>query len=238
MLSREQTSLPPGVITRTSSVTYSYTSGAAGGGQFSSEYTGSSVLARARGEADVIGQHRGSYRDSSGVERLGVARTLGARGRCVVRGTDASGAEVAPGDFLINTGGTDGSAFDEEWSARAHAIGGEDFWCATATARRSLGPGDRVWRHLLTDLAPAVFAPYPRPHSQECPGEGPAPAADERAAGADGRRPDAARRADVAHEGGGVAHSTGAADRRGERARTACRLARRSGAAEHAAAVV
>ena len=134
MLSRQQTSLPPGVLTRTSSVTYSYKSGAGGGlggGEFTSEYCGSSVIARAGSPSsseEVVGQHKGSYRDSNGVERLGVARTIGARGRCVVRGTDSSGAEIPPGDFIFNTGSTSGSAFDEEWSMRAQALGGDSFW--------------------------------------------------------------------------------------------------------------
>lgn len=66
-----------------------------------------------------------SYRHSNGFEKLGVARTVGERGRRVVRTRNEVGEETCEDRLL---GSTDGTAFDAEWReaaerAQLHRVG-------------------------------------------------------------------------------------------------------------------
>ena len=102
------------------------------------EFRSATVLAREQhvdrmnasaGGGTIIGQSKRSYRDGSGVERLGVARTIGKSGRIIVRGTDGNGVEIPPQNLLINMSGSGASAaFDAEWNTRAAAIGSPEVW--------------------------------------------------------------------------------------------------------------
>ena len=106
-----------------SSYTYSYRSGGsdAGGGDTTPaqhfEYT-----AQSRGVHDgrhAVTETKRSYRDSTGRERHGVARTVGDRGRRVTRERDGSSGEERCEDRLLAT--EDGDGFDRDWSAAAEA---------------------------------------------------------------------------------------------------------------------
>ncbi|XRB01131.1 Myelodysplasia-myeloid leukemia factor 1-interacting protein [Pycnococcus provasolii] len=90
------------------------------GGPSGVEYTSTTNgVTDARGE--TITETRRTYRDGSGFEKLGVSRTLGSRGRNVVRERDGStGAERAT-DTLLGLSEAEKSSFDGEWRARAEA---------------------------------------------------------------------------------------------------------------------
>ena len=94
------------------------------------EFRSSSVRAKAElgASSDVaIGEARASYRDSTGSEKIGVIRTIGNRGRLIVRGVDQNGHEEPLKDVLINSQ-SNARDFDSDWERRASAIGGDDYW--------------------------------------------------------------------------------------------------------------
>ena len=91
------------------------------GGASGVEVTSTSVGVRDGRTGETVTETRRTYRDSTGYEKLGVARTLGNRGRDVVRERDASGAERAR-DTLHGLGEAEKAAFDREWRERAEAV--------------------------------------------------------------------------------------------------------------------
>mmetsp|Transcript_20029 Transcript_20029/g.27731 ORF Transcript_20029/g.27731 Transcript_20029/m.27731 type:complete len:235 (+) Transcript_20029:240-944(+) len=84
------------------------------------QYTSSSRKAALPGMEEVSETQR-NYRDSSGFEKSGVARTVGNRGRNVVRERDPSGEERTSDNLL---GITDGAAFDQEWQRAGRRLAG------------------------------------------------------------------------------------------------------------------
>ena len=107
-----------------SSYTYSYRSGGsdAGGDANTTPAQHFEYTAQSRGVHDgrhAVTETKRSYRDSTGRERHGVARTVGDRGRHVTRERDGSSGEERCEDRLLAT--EDGDGFDRDWSAAAEA---------------------------------------------------------------------------------------------------------------------
>ena len=130
--------LPAGVRKRSSSISYTYTGGTNNNLTRADnprlphkvEFRSSSVRAKAELGASsdvVIGEARASYRDSTGSEKIGVIRTIGNRGRLIVRGVNQNGHEEPLKDVLINSQ-SNARDFDSDWERRASAIGGDDYW--------------------------------------------------------------------------------------------------------------
>ena len=100
-----------------SSCCYSSSSSSNGGQPHVVQYSSSSQGVQRPGEEMVQETHR-NYRDSTGVEKLGVSRRIGERGRSVVAERAGDGREVRT-DNLI--GVQDGTAFDQEWRGNSTA---------------------------------------------------------------------------------------------------------------------
>jgi len=121
-------SVPQGVSYTKSSYSTSYS----GRGGQHVEYSSSTRASQVAGSERVTETKR-SYRDSTGFEKHGIARTVGDRGRNVVRTCDSQMRETAQ-DRLLNC--SDGTAFDREWEAAASRA-------ALTGGPRALSGGDR-----------------------------------------------------------------------------------------------
>ena len=106
-----------------SSYTYSYRSGGSdAGGDDTTPAQHFEYTAQSRGVHDgsqAVTETKRSYRDSTGRERHGVARTVGDRGRRVTRERDGASGEERCEERLLAT--EDGDGFDRDWSAAAEA---------------------------------------------------------------------------------------------------------------------
>merc|ERR1719198_485390 len=100
-----------------SSCCYSSSSSSNGGQPHVVQYSSSSHGMQRPGEEMVSETHR-NYQDSTGVEKLGVSRRIGDRGRSVTAERHANGHEERR-DNVINT--SDGTAFDREWRGNSSA---------------------------------------------------------------------------------------------------------------------
>merc|ERR1719198_2696249 len=100
-----------------SSCCYSSSSSSNGGQPHVVQYSSSSHGMQRPGEEMVSETHR-NYSDSTGVEKLGVSRRIGDRGRSITAERQANGHEERR-DNLINM--QDGSSFDREWRGNASA---------------------------------------------------------------------------------------------------------------------
>ena len=130
-----------------SSYTYSYRSGGsdAGGDANTTPAQHFEYTAQSRGVHDgrhAVTETKRSYRDSTGRERHGVARTVGDRGRRVTRERDGASGEQRCEDRLLAT--EDGDGFDRDWSGRGG--GGAADEPATLPFARRAGIGADIRR--------------------------------------------------------------------------------------------
>ena len=175
-----------------SSYTYSYRSGGSDtGGDTNTppaqhfEYT-----AQSRGVHDgrqAVTETKRSYRDSTGRERHGVARTVGDRGRRVTRERDGSSGEERCEDRLLAT--EDGDGFDRDWSAAAEA--------AQLMNPRRFPSLDALASELASDAFPFALT---RGRSTHAGGRAPEPADGDRRIASAARETHAARTRGLAEE--------------------------------------
>ncbi|KAG8468003.1 hypothetical protein KFE25_007055 [Diacronema lutheri] len=93
----------------------SYYSSSGGPNGQSVNYSSTTTGAR-EGNAPMVSETQQEYRDSSGLEKLGVARRVGERGRAIVAERQPGGEERKV-QTLMHV--EDASAFDREWQERA-----------------------------------------------------------------------------------------------------------------------
>ena len=149
------------------------------------EYT-----AQSRGVHDgrqAVTETKRSYRDSTGRERHGVARTVGDRGRRVTRERDGSSGEERCEDRLLAT--EDGDGFDRDWSAAAEA--------AQLMNPRRFPSLDALASELTSDAFPFALT---RGRSTHAGGRAPEPADGDRRIASAARETHAARTRGLAEE--------------------------------------
>ena len=77
-------------------------------------YSSRTTSIRRPGDAAPVTEQRSAYRDSSGVEKVGLGRSIGQRGRSIVAERAANGTEQRIDTlFHVETG----TEFDDEWEA-------------------------------------------------------------------------------------------------------------------------
>jgi hypothetical protein len=77
-------------------------------------YSSKTTSMRRPGDAAPVTEQRSAYRDSSGVEKVGLGRSIGERGRSIVAERAADGTERRIDTLLHVETGTE---FDDEWEA-------------------------------------------------------------------------------------------------------------------------
>lgn len=175
-----------------SSYTYSYRSGGsdAGGDANTTPAQHFEYTAQSRGVHDgrhAVTETKRSYRDSTGRERHGVARTVGDRGRRVTRERDGSSGEERCEDRLLAT--EDGDGFDRDWSAAAEA--------AQLMNPRRFPSLDALASELTSDAFPFALT---RGRSTHAGGRAPEPADGDRRIASAARETHAARTRGLAEE--------------------------------------
>mmetsp|Transcript_25440 Transcript_25440/g.42623 ORF Transcript_25440/g.42623 Transcript_25440/m.42623 type:complete len:301 (-) Transcript_25440:427-1329(-) len=99
-----------------SSYSTSYTSSSSRGADGKTVQYSSTSRSSKQGGNPAVSETKRNFKDSTGFERIGISRTVGERGRKLVRTRDASGNETCDDNLL---GVADGSAFDSEWERAA-----------------------------------------------------------------------------------------------------------------------
>jgi hypothetical protein len=135
----------------------------------------------------AVTETKRSYRDSTGRERHGVARTVGDRGRRVTRERDGSSGEERCDDRLLAT--EDGDGFDRDWSAAAEA--------AQLMNPRRFPSLDALASELTSDAFPFALT---RGRSTHAGGRAPEPADRDRRIASAARETHAARTRGLAEE--------------------------------------
>ena len=135
----------------------------------------------------AVTETKRSYRDSTGRERHGVARTVGDRGRRVTRERDGASGEERCEDRLLAT--EDGDGFDRDWSAAAEA--------AQLMNPRRFPSLDALASELTSDAFPFALT---RGRSTHAGGRAPEPADGDRRIASAARETHAARTRGLAEE--------------------------------------